>query len=115
MLEKQKEWCKEKTEKGKNWIKKNKFSVGFIAGCTVTTLSIFAITKLIEPKEIELQTGSNDDLDQPNFLIRVAGFDRIGRESYHSPWARFVNGLEDKERVDKGIMAAINKEHDCYF
>lgn len=70
---------------------------------------------MIEPKEIELQTGNNNNLDQPNFLIRIAGFDRFGREIYHSPWARFVNGLEDKERVDKSIMAAINKEVDCYF
>lgn len=74
MLEKQKEWCQNKVEKGKKWVKDHKFGIG----C-------------------------------------VAGKDGFGRESYHSPWVRYEYGEEDKERINKAITAAINRDEPCEF
>lgn len=43
-------------------------------------------------------------------MMRVAGEDRFGKESYHSPWVRYEDGDNDKERINKAITAAINKD-----
>ena len=64
----------------------------------------------MEPKDFMIQTGTNLRLEEDNFMMRVAGEDRFGKESYHSPWVRYEYGDEDKERVIKAITAAINKD-----
>lgn len=110
MLEKQKEWCQNKVEKGKAWIKDHKLVIGCAVGAASTVL-LHAIGKgIMEPKDFMIQTGTNTDLEVGNFMMRVAGKDRFGKESYHSPWVRYEDGNEDKERVIKAITAAINKE-----
>ena len=116
MLEKQKEWCQNKVEKGKAWIEDHKLVVGCAVGVTSTVLLHVIGKKIMEPKNFMIQTGTNTDLEVGNFTMRVAGEDRFGKESYHSPWVRYESGDEDKERIDKAITAAINKDNGpCEF
>lgn len=116
MLEKQKEWCHNKVEKGRAWIDNHKLVIGCAVGAASTVLLYVIGKKIMEPKEFEIQTGTNLKLEEGNFMMRVAGEDRFGRESYHSPWVRYEYGDEDKERVIKAITAAINKDDGpCVF
>ena len=69
----------------------------------------------MEPKNFMIQTGTNTDLEVGNFIMRVAGEDRFGKVSYHSPWVRYEDGDNDKERIDKAITAAINRDEPCEF
>lgn len=110
MLEKQKEWCHNKAEKGRAWIENHKLVIGCAVGAASTVLLYVIGKKIMEPKVFEIQTGTNLRLEDGNFMIRVAGEDRFGKESYHSPWVQYEDGNEDKERVIKAITAAINKE-----
>ena len=95
MLEKQKEWCQNKVEKGKAWIEDHKLVIGCAVGAASTVLLHVIGKKIMEPK---------------NFMMRVAGEDRFGKVSYHSPLVRYEDGDNDKERIDKAITAAINKD-----
>ena len=116
MLEKQKEWCQNKVEKGKAWIEDHKLVVGCAVGVTSTVLLHVIGKKIMEPKNFMIQTGTNTDLEMANFVMRVAGKDRFGKESYHSPWVRYENGDNDKERIIKAITAAINRDDEpCEF
>ena len=115
MLEKQKEWCQNKVEKGKKWVKDHKFGIGCTVGGASAVLLIMIAKKIMEPKDFMVQTGTNTDLEEGNFVMRVAGEDRFGRESYHSPWVRYEHGEEDKERINKAITAAINRDELCEF
>lgn len=115
MLEKQKEWCQNKVEKGKKWVKDHKFGIGCAVGGASAVLLTMIAKKIIEPKNFMVQTGTNTDLEEGNFMMRVAGEDRFGRESYHSPWVRYERGEEDKERFNKAITAAINRDEPCEF
>ena len=116
MLEKQKEWCQNKVEKGKAWIEDHKLVVGCAVGVTSTVLLHVIGKKIMEPKNFMIQTGTNTDLEMANFVMRVAGEDRFGKESYHSPWVRYENGDNDKERIIKAITAAINRDDEpCEF
>ena len=110
MLEKQKEWCQNKVEKGKAWIEDHKLVIGCAVGATSTVLLQVIRKKIMEPKEFMIQTGTNTDLEVGNFIMRVAGEDRFGKVSYHSPWVRYEDGDNDKERIDKAITAAINRD-----
>lgn len=110
MLEKQKEWCQEKAKKGKEWVKDHKLGIGIAAGCMATVGLQFIKNMMFEPKDMKIQTGFNGNIKSENFVIRVAGNDRFGMETYHSPWVHYQDGLEDKERIDKAIMASINRE-----
>ena len=115
MLEKQKEWCQNKVEKGKAWIEDHKLVVGCAVGVTSTVLLHVIGKKIMEPKNFMIQTGTNTDLEMANFVMRVAGEDRFGKESYHSPWVRYENGDNDKERINKAITASINRDEPCEF
>lgn len=115
MLEKQKEWCQNKVEKGKKWVKDHKFGIGCAVGGASAVLLTIITKKIMEPKDFMVQTGTNTDLEEGNFVMRVAGEDRFGRESYHSPWVRYEHGEEDKERINKAITAAINRDEPCEF
>ena len=110
MLEKQKEWCQNKVEKGKAWIEDHKLVIGCAVGAASTVLLHVIGKKIMEPKNFMIQTGTNTDLEVGNFMMRVAGEDRFGKVSYHSPWVRYEDGDKDKERIDKAITAAINKD-----
>ena len=110
MLEKQKEWCQNKVEKGKAWIEDHKLVIGCAVGAASTVLLHVIGKKIMEPKEFMIQTGTNTDLEVGNFKMRVAGEDRFGKVSYHSPWVRYEDGDNDKERIDKAITAAINRD-----
>lgn len=115
MLEKQKEWCRDKIEKGKTWIEDHKLVIGCAVGVASTVLLHVIEKKIMEPKDFMIQTGTNDRLEVGNFMMRVAGEDRFGKESYHSPWVRYEDGDKDKERIDKAITAAINRDEPCEF
>lgn len=116
MLEKQKEWCQNKVEKGKAWIEDHKLIIGCAVGASSTVLLYVIGKKIMEPKNFMIQTGTNTDLEMANFVMRVAGEDRFGKESYHSPWVRYENGDNDKERIIKAITAAINRDDEpCEF
>lgn len=110
MLEKQKKWCHEKVEKGKKWVIRNQRAICFGFGAATAVGVGLILEKCIEPKEVMIQTGTNTELEAGNFMIRVAGEDRFGKESYHSPWVRYECGDEDKERINKAITAAINRD-----
>ena len=110
MLEKQKEWCQNKVEKGKAWIEDHKLVIGYAVGAVSTVLLHVIGKKIMEPKNFMIQTGTNTDLEVGNFIMRVAGEDRFGKVSYHSPWVRYEDGDNDKERIDKAITAAINRD-----
>lgn len=114
MLRKQKEWCQNKVEKGKAWIKDHKLVIGCAVGVSSTVLLYAIGKKIMEPKEFMIQTGTNTGLETGNFMMRVAGEDRFGKESYHSPWVSYERGDEDKERINKAITAAINKDDGTY-
>lgn len=109
MLEKQKVWVQEKKEKGKEWFKTHKLGIGIAAGSLATIGLQVLKKKVFEPKIMKIQTGF-EDIEPDNFVMRVAGEDRFGRESYHSPWVPYQGGLEDKERIDNAIVAAINRD-----
>lgn len=43
MLEKQKEWCQNKVEKGKKWVKDHKFGIGCaVGGASAVLLTMIA-------------------------------------------------------------------------
>ena len=115
MLEKQKEWCQNKVEKGKAWIEDHKLVIGYAVGAVSTVLLHVIGKKIMEPKNFMIQTGTNTGLEEGNFMMRVAGEDRFGKVSYHSPWVRYEDGDKDKERITKGITAAINRDEPCEF
>lgn len=115
MLEKQKKWCQEKAEKGKAWIDDHKLVIGCAVGAASTVLLYAIGKKIMEPKDFMIQTGTNTGLEEGNFMIRVAGEDRFGKESYHTPWVRYEYGDEDKERIIKAITAVINRDEPCEF
>lgn len=115
MLEKQKKWCHEKVEKGKKWVIRNQRVICFGFGAATAVGIGLIFEKFMEPKEFMIQTGTNSRLEEGNFMMRVAGEDRFGKESYHSPWVRYECGEEDKERVIKAITAAINRDEPCDF
>lgn len=115
MLEKQKEWCQNKVEKGRAWIENHKLVIGCAVGAASTVLLYAIGKKIMEPKNFMIQTATNLDLEESNFMMRVAGEDRFGKRSYHSPWVRYEYGDEDKERIDKAITAAINRDGSCEF
>lgn len=115
MLEKQKEWCRNNVEKGKAWIEDHKLAIGCAVGATSMVLLHTIGKKIMEPKVYMIETSFNDGLEEGNFMMRVAGEDRFGVRSYHSPWVRYEDGNNDKERIDKAITAAINKDEFCEF
>ena len=110
MLEKQKKWCQNKVEKGKVWIEDHKLVIGCTIGAASTVLLYAIGKKIMEPKVFMIQTGTNTGLEEGNFMMRVSGEDRFGKRSYHSPWVRYEDGDNDKERIDKAITAAINRD-----
>ena len=69
----------------------------------------------MEPKDYMIETATNLNLEEGNFMMRVTGEDRFGKRSYHSPWVRYEDGDKDKERIDKAITAAINRDEPCEF
>lgn len=110
MLEKQKVWVQEKKEKGKEWFKAHKLGIGIAAG-SVATVGLQVLKKrILKIEGYSVETGHNTNLGEGNFWIRVTGKDRFGREIYTSPLVRYYDGLEDAERINKGILAAINEE-----
>lgn len=115
MLEKQKKWCQNKVEKGKAWIEDHKLVIGCTVGAASTVLLHAIGKRIMEPKDFMIQTSTNLDLKEDNFMMRVTGKDRFGKESYHSPWVRYEYGDEDKERINKAITAAINRDKPCDF
>lgn len=51
MLNKQKEWCQTKMEKGKEFLKEHKIQIGFVGGVVFTTVAGMLIDKLLAPKQ----------------------------------------------------------------
>lgn len=115
MLEKQKEWCQNKVEKGKAWIEDHKLVIGCVVGAASTVLLYAIGKKIMEPKDYMIETAANYDLEEDNFMMRVTGEDRFGKRSYHSPWVQYEDGDKDKERIDKAITASINRDEPCEF
>ncbi|WP_287643481.1 hypothetical protein [Bacteroides sp.] len=115
MLEKQKEWCRDKVEKGKAWIEDHKLVMGCAVGAASTVLLYAIRKKIMEPQDYMIETATNLNLEEGNFMMRVTGEDRFGKRSYHSPWVRYEDGDKDKERIDKAITAAINRDEPCEF
>lgn len=80
MLEKQKEWCQNKVEKGKKWLKKNKGAIGFgLGAATISALYLLA-KKLDEPKEGVITFTRRLEDDKPDIIASVYYKNRFGKE-----------------------------------
>lgn len=80
MLEKQKEWCQNKAEKGKKWLKKNKGAIGFgLGAATISALYLLA-EKLDEPKEGGIAFTRRSEDDKPGIIASVYYKNRFGKE-----------------------------------
>ena len=82
MFEKQKEWCKDKVEKGKDWVRKNKFFLGYATGVVATIGGCFVLDKILEPKEKigQVYRGDFDKGGLIDFGIGIIQVDRFGKE-----------------------------------
>ena len=79
MLEKQKEWCQNKVEKGKKWFKKNKGAIGFgLGAATVSALYLLA-EKLDEPKSGSITYTRCFEDDKPDIMAKVYYENRFGK------------------------------------
>ena len=82
MLEKQKEWCQNKVEKGKKWVKKNKDALIFGAGCATTTAVLLGIEKLLENKQAGIAFSHIENADgswSDDFGVETYGVNRFGK------------------------------------
>ena len=82
MLEKQKEWCQNKVEKGKKWVKKNKDALILGAGCATTTAVLLGIEKLLENKQAGIAFGHIENADgswSDDFRVETYGVNRFGK------------------------------------
>lgn len=109
MLEKQKEWCHEKLEKGKEMIDKHKFQIGYVAGLTVVVLCSELSKKIFEPKRYSIDTKHIEDGDKHGFAIRTSAIDRFGWRSNCGPWV-FCFDEDDEQHIIGNIDAAIRNE-----
>lgn len=80
MLEKQKEWCQNKVEKGKKWLKKNKGAIGFGLGAATMTALYLLAEKLDEPKGGNIIYTRRLEDDKPNMMASVYYKNRFGKE-----------------------------------
>lgn len=71
MLEKQKEWCQNKVEKGKRWLKKNKGAIGFGLGAATMTALYLLAEKLDEPKSGYINFTRRLGDDKPDIIANV--------------------------------------------
>lgn len=72
---------KEKMEKGKEWIKENRGTIGYLAGLAVATAGYLVVEKVFEPKKVAICFGRNEN--NPDQAIgQVWWKDRFGKE-YH--------------------------------
>lgn len=79
MLEKQKEWCQNKVEKGKKWLKKNKGAIGFgLGAATISALYLLA-EKLDEPTGGIITFTRQLEDDKPDVMVGVHYKNRLGK------------------------------------
>lgn len=81
MLEKQKKWCKETGEKGKEWIKRNKFAIGFATGCVGAVVGAMVLDKIFENRQAGISFGHITNKDgswSDDFGVETYGIDRFG-------------------------------------
>lgn len=74
MLEKQKEWCQNKVEKGKKWLKKNNTKLAFGAGVSVTAAVCIAKSIYDQNRDCEVLV-SQDDKD---LILSMGRFNKLG-------------------------------------
>ena len=84
MFETQKEWCKDKIEKGKEFYEENKFYVGAISGCLLSGAISAIYLKIHEAKYGMLNVGpvinkKTGDWSKETFGVQVNGVDRFGK------------------------------------
>lgn len=80
MLEKQKKWCQNKVEKGKEWLKKNKGAIGFGLGAATMTALYLLAEKLDEPQEGNITYMRHLEDGKPDITARVYYKNRFGKE-----------------------------------
>ena len=80
MLEKQKEWCQNKVEKGKKWLKKNKGAIGFGFGAATMTALYLLAEKLDESKGGNITFTRRLEDDKPDIMASVYYKNRFGKE-----------------------------------
>ena len=79
MLEKRKEWCQNKVEKGKKLLKKNKGAIGFGLGAATMTALYLLAEKLDEPKSGSITYTRCLEDDKPDIMARVYYENRFGK------------------------------------
>lgn len=108
MLEKQKIWCKDKLEKGKQWVDKNKFFLGYVTGLAATIGGGLLIDKIFEPKEKrgQIYRGDSDENGEIDYAIGIIEVDRFGREHTDKSHTLLL-GEDSKDVLFKQVEAAI--------
>lgn len=104
MLENAKKWCREKAEKGKEWLDKNKGAIGFGLGAAAMAGFYLIAEKLDEPKKAAITFDREEQYD--NAVIgRVYYKNRFGKEKQ----VFAVDYSDDGEKDLKGICDNLNE------
>lgn len=80
MLEKQKEWCQNKVEKGKNWLKKNRGAIGFGLGAATMAGLYMLAEKMDEPQCGAITFTRRLEDETPDIKASVWYKNRFGKE-----------------------------------
>lgn len=110
MLEKQKEWCQNKVEKGKEWIKKHQLGIGYILGVGAVIGGGLLIDKIFEPKTKigQVFLGDFDKNGEIDYAIGIIETDRFGKEHIRPENILFL-AEESKDRLFKNVEQAITE------
>lgn len=114
MLEKQKEWCQNKVEKGKKWVKDHKFWIGYGVGIASMVAVNQVVAKIFEPKKYSVDTMPIEDGEKSGFAIRTSGIDRFGGSCCKGPWVCCYED-HDRDHIVSNIDAAIRNEMGQYY
>lgn len=108
MLEKQKEWCHDKMEKGKKWFNDHKVAIsvtaGYVAGIALTIGSAVLAEKIFKPECNAFQVFYLDPEDPGDFAVGKVGKDRFGKEHVMNVT---ILRAEDRDLLVKNIDEAI--------
>lgn len=109
MLEKQKEWCQNKVEKGKKWIKDHQLEIGYGLGVAATIGGGLLIDKIFEPRKKigQIYRGDFENKDGViDFGIGITEVDRFGKEHVTSDKILLLDE-KSKDLLFKNVEAAI--------
>lgn len=110
MLEKQKEWCQNKVEKGKKWVKDHQLYIGYAIGVAATIGGGLLIDKIFEPKKKtgQVYRGDFDKDGKIDFAIGIVETDRFGKEHVR-PENILCLAEDSKDRLFANVEQAITE------